>query len=51
MPSFITAIVFAVAVALGAAFVLDRQFFQPSYEAFATSGARIEPQGNAQRLF
>jgi hypothetical protein len=41
MPSFLTAIIFAVLVAAGAAFVLDRQFLEPVDQAFTTTGARL----------
>jgi hypothetical protein len=41
MPSFLTAVIFAVIVAAGAAFVLERQFLEPAEQAFTTTGARL----------
>ncbi|MFD1914228.1 hypothetical protein [Halodurantibacterium flavum] len=47
MKAFIAAIVVAVAVAAGAAYVLDNRFQMTSPEAFTTEGARPNsPGGN-----
>jgi hypothetical protein len=51
MKPFLGAVVVALLMAVGAAFVLERQYLTPSYEAFATGGARIESQQNARGWF
>ncbi|MCC5983140.1 MAG: hypothetical protein JJU42_02140 [Rhodobacteraceae bacterium] len=45
MKVFLAAVVFAVALAIGAAFVLDGSYQQPSYAAFTTEGARVSDPG------
>jgi hypothetical protein len=40
MKAFLSAVVFAAAVAIGAAFVIDARFGQDSTTAFTTTGAR-----------
>ncbi|WP_322894214.1 MULTISPECIES: hypothetical protein [unclassified Yoonia] len=45
MKAFLFAVVFAVIVAVGASFVLQGTFQQPSYAAFATEGARVGDPG------
>ena len=46
MKAFLAAAVFAIALAVGAAFVLDSGYQQPSHSAFTTEGARLSDPGS-----
>jgi hypothetical protein len=47
MKAFLSAVVVAVVIAVGAAFVLDGNYQQSAYSAFATDGVRLgEPDRN-----
>ena len=47
MKALLSAVVVAIVVAVGAAFVLDGSFQRPSSEANTTTGARVgDPGGN-----
>lgn len=45
MKAFIAAIVIATATAVAAAYMLDDSFQVTAYEAFTTSGARVDNPG------
>lgn len=45
MKAFLSAIVVATVVAIGAAYLLDGEYQQTSYEVFTTSGARLSEPG------
>jgi hypothetical protein len=46
MTPFLSAVVAVVVIAVGAAFVLDREFQASAPEKFTTSGARITSPGD-----
>jgi hypothetical protein len=46
MKAFLAAVVIAVAVAFGAAYVLDDGWQTPSHAAFTTEGARVSDPGH-----
>ncbi len=45
MKAFLAAVVFAIALAVGAAFVLDGSYQQQTHSAFTTEGARVSDPG------
>jgi hypothetical protein len=47
MMPVLSAVVVAVALAVGASFVLDQNFAKTTQDAFTTSGARLSGQGAA----
>lgn len=46
MKAFVTALAFAILVAVGANYVLNGNFQTPSYSAFTTEGARVGNPGS-----
>ncbi|MBQ2262186.1 MAG: hypothetical protein II336_12540 [Loktanella sp.] len=46
MKAFLFAVIFAVVAAVGASFVLNTTFQQPSYAAYTSDGARVDNPGS-----
>jgi hypothetical protein len=46
MKAFLSAVVVAIVVAVGAAWILDASFQRPTYESYQAAGVRLDDPGH-----